>query len=377
MSPARPSEVYERYLAERRISTRASIIAGGVVAIVGLPSWSLFDYIVSPDQAWDFTQIRLIATALMTCLFGVLFTPLGRRRPELVGLGLVATVDIAIALLIVQLDANHAGYALGMSLVIYASALLLVWPFVYTAALVAIGGVALTIGWLTIGDGATAAEIATVAFYLVTASVIALWGQILRDQTAWREFQARAELESEQAHSRELVDRLDRLSRQDALTGLANRRAWDAAMERECGRAARSGHSLSILVCDLDNLKDINDNFGHAMGDVVLKEIAGLLSSRARGTDLVARLGGDEFGILSPDTDLLGAASLAEEVRGLVEREQPGGPGLGPVTLSIGCADWEGGDDSAATLMLRADRRLYTAKARRNVVCAGDPSGRG
>lgn len=377
MSPARPSEIHERYLAERRISTRASIVAGGVVAIVGLPSWALFDYIVSPDQAWVFTQIRLVATALMVCLFGLLFTPFGRRRPELVGLGLVATVDIAIALLIVQLDANHAGYALGMSLVIYASALLLVWPFVYTAALAAIGGVALTIGWLTIGDGATTAEIATVAFYLVTASVIALWGQILRDQTAWREFQARAELESEQARSRELVDRLDRLSRQDALTGLANRRAWDAAMERECGRAARSGHSLSILVCDLDNLKEINDNFGHAMGDVVLKEVAGLLSSRARGTDLVARLGGDEFGILSPDTDLLGAASLAEEVRSLVEREQPGGPGLGPVTVSIGCADWEGGDDSAATLMLRADRRLYTAKARRNVVCAGDPSGRG
>ena len=377
MSPARPSEIHERYLAERRISTRTSILAGGVVAIVGLPSWALFDYIVSPDQAWDFTQIRLIATALMICLFGLLFTPFGRRRPELVGLGLVATVDIAIALLIVQLDAHHAGYALGMSLVIYASALLLVWPFVYTAALTAIGAVALTIGWLTIGDGATAAEIATVAFYLVTASVIALWGQILRDQTAWREFQARAELESEQARSRELVDRLDRLSRQDALTGLANRRAWDAAMERECGRAARSGHTLSILVCDLDNLKEINDNFGHAMGDVVLKEVAGLLSSRARGTDLVARLGGDEFGILSPDTDLVGAASLAEEVRSLVEREQPGGPGLGPVTVSIGCADWEGGDDSAATLMLRADRRLYTAKARRNVVCAGDPSGRG
>ena len=147
-------------------------------------------------------------------------------------------------------------------------------------------------------------------------------------------------------------------------------------MERECGRAARSGQPLAILVCDLDNLKEINDNFGHAMGDVVLKEVAGLLNSRARGTDLVARLGGDEFGILSPDTDLLGAASLAEEVRSLVESEQPGGSGLGPVTVSIGCADWEGGDDSAATLMLRADRRLYSAKARRNVVCAGDPTGR-
>jgi diguanylate cyclase (GGDEF)-like protein len=376
VSTAKPSEVYERFLAERRISSRTSILAAGVVAIVGLPAWSIFDHIVAPDQAWEFTQIRLVATALMIGMYAVLFTPLGRRRPEYVGLGLVAAVDIAIALMIVQLDDNHAAYALGMSLPIYASAMLLVWPFAYTASLVVIGFAALAVGWLTVGVETSAAEIATVAFYLVTASVIALWSQWLRDRTSWREFQARDELETEQRRSRELVDRLDRLSRQDALTGLANRRAWDAAMERECGRAARSGHTLAILVCDLDNLKDINDNFGHAMGDVVLKEVAALLSSRARGTDMVARLGGDEFGILSPDTDLLGAASLGEEIRGLIEREQPGGSGLGPVTVSIGCADWEGGDDSAATLMLRADRRLYTAKARRNVVCAGDPSGR-
>src|SRR5687768_7898132 len=207
----------------------------------------------------------------MIGMYAVLFTPLGRRRPEYVGLGLVAAVDIAIALMIVQLDDNHAGYALGMSLPIYASAMLLVWPFVYTAALVAIGFVALAVGWLTIGVETSAADMATVSFYLVTASVIALWSQWLRDRTSWREFEARDELETEQRRSRELVDRLDRLSRQDALTGLANRRAWDAAMERECGRAARSGHTLSILVCDLDNLKDINDNFGHAMGDVVLK----------------------------------------------------------------------------------------------------------
>jgi len=169
---------------------------------------------------------------------------------------------------------------------------------------------------------------------------------------------------------------LENLSLKDDLTGLNNRRGFLLLAEQQLKIARRNRVGFLLLFLDLDQLKHINDTLGHAEGNRAISEAADVLRSCFRQSDLVARLGGDEFGILSPDTDLLGAASLAEEVRSLVESEQPGGSGLGPVTVSIGCADWEGGDDSAATLMLRADRRLYSAKARRNVVCAGDPTGR-
>ena len=368
-------DLRQRYAAERLVASRGTIIAAGLVAIVGLPVWGVFDGIVAPEHAGQFLQIRLVATAINLCLFGLLFTPLGRRNPGFAGLAMLSVVDIAIALMIVRLDSGYAAYALGMSLPIYASALLIRWPVSFTVGSIVAGLLTLTAGWLI--SGGEASEIATVSFYLLTASVIALSGQVLRDRTSWAEFTARAELEAEQERSRELVDRLDRLSRQDSLTGLANRRAWDTAIERECQRAARSGGSLSILLCDLDGLKEINDGFGHAMGDVVIRQVGEVLAGRARGIDLVARLGGDEFGVLSPETDLLGAASLAEEMRRLIAHEDLGGSDLGGCTISIGCAEWEGGDDSVAALMMRADRRLYTAKARRNVVCAGDPPEQG
>ena len=167
---------------------------------------------------------------------------------------------------------------------------------------------------------------------------------------------------------------LRRASGTDALTGLANRRAFDDALARECLRAARHRAPLSVLLLDVDAFKATNDALGHRAGDAALRGVAAAAGAVAlRPVDLVARYGGDEFAVLLPDTDTAGALAVAETIRHDVEagRQYAGEPPV-TVTVSAGAATLvpAGGDD-AATLLVQADAALYAAKrAGRNRVAA-------
>jgi diguanylate cyclase (GGDEF)-like protein len=250
---------------------------------------------------------------------------------------------------------------------------LLIWSPRYTAAVIGLNFASLAVV-LLLSDPVGADAIATVLFYVGTASILSFAGQYHRQRTAWREFEARVALEQEQEHSRELVRELDRQTREDSLTGLANRRAWDEALERQWARSARDGTPFSVLLCDLDQLKPINDQLGHAVGDLVLAASGRVFKNSARGGDLVARIGGDEFALLLPGVELRGATELADRLRALVRAGAGAAAGTGEVTISVGVADWEPADESAQAIMMRADRRLYRAKAARDVVCAAEPS---
>jgi diguanylate cyclase (GGDEF)-like protein len=260
----------------------------------------------------------------------------------------------------------YAPYALGMSLAVYASSFLLIWPWQYTAALIAITWAALLAGIAAAPSQLDAAAVATIVFYLATASLIAFVGQLHRQTTAWREFRYRVELEAEQELNRNLVNQLERLSREDALTGLANRRSWDETLLREFERALRQDTTLAVLLCDVDHLKEINDRYGHAGGDRVLQATADLLRDRVRVGDLAARLGGDEFGILCPDTGLDAATALADDLRSRVGALPPADTSVPAVTVSIGVACREAADASPAEIVMRADDRLYSAKRARS-----------
>ena len=287
-------------------------------------------------------------------------------------LGMFALVEIAIAIMISRVDDAYRAYALGMSLAIYASAFLIVWPWRYTAALVGISLAAL---------GARDRDRARATRRLGDrdARLLPLDGvdpgarrSVHRERLAWGEFQGRWALEREQERSRDLNKRLERLSREDPLTGLANRRSWDEALEREFARAGRAGLPLSVLICDIDRFKAVNDRRGHAIGDRVLETVAGVLMRRVRTGDLVARIGGDEFAILCADTDLEGAAALAESLRRRIESTNfPECPDE-VTTISIGVADRAGRRPHPRETMVRADTRLYEAKRRRNAVSAGE-----
>jgi len=169
----------------------------------------------------------------------------------------------------------------------------------------------------------------------------------------------------------ELADRLavqaeafERQAREDALTGLPNRRAFDEALARDFARSQRSHHPLCLVVLDIDHFKEVNDRHSHSVGDVVLVEVARLLASACRDSDMPARTGGEEFALLLNDTRLDEAAQVCARLRGLFHDhpDWAGIPGL-TVTFSAGLVELDAADRTPMLLYQRADRALYRAKS--------------
>jgi len=148
-------------------------------------------------------------------------------------------------------------------------------------------------------------------------------------------------------------------ARIDALTGLANRRALEEILAAEISRAQRFEHQLAVVLLDLDRFKEINDSFGHAAGDVMLREVSRLLTSLARQGDTVARWGGEEFVVALPETDLPGAIRFAERLRRSIERHSVGEM---QTSASCGVATMLP-EDNVEALLGAADQALYQAKA--------------
>lgn len=156
------------------------------------------------------------------------------------------------------------------------------------------------------------------------------------------------------------VKELDALSKTDSLTGIANRRSFQARLHAECQRASRYNLPLSLLIFDLDNFKRLNDTYGHPAGDGVLQTLGRLLNFTARNTDFVARYGGEEFAVILVNTDADAAKIAAERLRARIHSEPWN---YAPVSASFGIATWEPGLQDAAELVSQADKALYHAKA--------------
>ncbi|WP_085726284.1 sensor domain-containing diguanylate cyclase [Pseudomonas sp. R37(2017)] len=160
---------------------------------------------------------------------------------------------------------------------------------------------------------------------------------------------------------------LNQAADSDALTGLANRRAMDAALKA----LDEAGTPYAALALDIDRFKRVNDTFGHDIGDVALRHIAQIIAGCSRTGDLACRAGGEEFCLLLPDTSLESARDIAERIRSLIA-DTPIEP-VGKLTISIGVACQGLDTPDAASILKRADERLYLAKQRgRNRVVAQD-----
>ena len=203
---------------------------------------------------------------------------------------------------------------------------------------------------------------------------------MLQDITAYRQvglFGIPQEDARRYTEVRELATNLEQEKEQyrlqaihDGLTSLYNHTHFQALLAAEVARARRYGHSLSLLMIDVDDFKSYNDSYGHLAGNWALRRLAGILRRTARHTDFVARYGGEEFAVILPETSMRGGVDVAERMRSAVERESRAGTGFRrPITVSVGVASYPNDVDCSKELILqrelilRADERLYQAKA--------------
>lgn len=219
--------------------------------------------------------------------------------------------------------------------------------------------------------------------FAFAAFAVGLGGQLVLNNRA--AFRRERNLVRTAAQLREVSAELDRLARTDALTGIANRRAFFDVLGIEFRRSRRYGRQLSVLMLDLDHFKAVNDEWGHPFGDHVLRQTADVIAANVRESDLLGRYGGEEFALALPETGEEHALAVGEKLRAAVEAHEFRTPTVPPsgqppvhLTVSIGVASLPVEEDQdEVELIGRADRALYEAKrtGRNRVVAHRKPLG--
>ncbi|MHB8880485.1 MAG: sensor domain-containing diguanylate cyclase [Thermodesulfovibrionales bacterium] len=158
---------------------------------------------------------------------------------------------------------------------------------------------------------------------------------------------------------KEAEHKLREYAEKDALTGIMNRRKFYEVLQQEKERAVRYARSLSLILFDIDHFKAVNDTYGHAVGDKVLKTVSAVVAEHIRGSDILGRVGGEEFAVLAAETTLESAVALAEKIRSAVEAAEQ--DPAGKITISIGVSAYADGI-TTDEFVRRADEALYDAK---------------
>ena len=167
------------------------------------------------------------------------------------------------------------------------------------------------------------------------------------------------------ADIRYAVDKIRQVSDTDDLTGLYNMRAFSSILQRAFKQSVRHGHTLSVLMVDSDNLKNVNDSYGHEAGNRLLQHLVRCIHDELRASDVMARFGGDEFVILLPETNRRGAQEVAERIRRSIESSRfSAREGDINITVSLGIASYPEDGGNLEIILDKADKAMYRAKQR-------------
>ena len=332
------------------------ILGGGVPAaaydrVVRVASWAYLlstAAVVYATGRWPAAEDPV----LLVLAIGGVFILVAHDLLPAAGLGAVRfAVEAAVAVILVSIiisltDGAASPFFYAYPLIV-AGAALVVRPAVTVAlAAAAIGGYLAAALVAAGGRAPVPGELGTVAINLTALVLLAYVAMVVA---------------REQRRTRDAAVRLSAL---DALTGLANRGYIIAALEREIDRATRYGRRFCLLMADLDGLKEVNDTYGHRVGDHALAIVAGVIRENVRRIDTPARLGGDEFVVLLPETDREGARVVADKIREGVAAASLGEGGERiPIGVSIGLGEWVPGR-SLDDVMAAADDAMYDVKRR-------------
>jgi diguanylate cyclase (GGDEF)-like protein len=179
-------------------------------------------------------------------------------------------------------------------------------------------------------------------------------------ETSVRFFEVMASTAANAFRNAQLFEEVEHRARTDFLTGLPNHRFFQTTLSLEFGRATRHNHALSLLIVDLDFLKEVNDKFGHPSGDIVIRTVAETIRSTCRDIDFAARYGGEEFTVILPETALNAAVQVADRIRESISALRF--VGAGTITASIGVSNYPVNAVSKEDLIRVADQALYVAK---------------
>lgn len=229
---------------QQRQSARATTLIGAVVALVAFSAWGIFDRLVLPAQAHEFLTVRIgFEVAILIGWLTLRAKRIGGRWPEQTAFAVLTLPQLAISWMIPRSGDELEAYLLGLSLAIYASAFLIVSRWQLTALLV--GFTAATVGTsYSSGPDPSAHQIAIAVFYLGTAGALAIAAQLYRQHIGWQRFVIESDLEAERVRNAALVDELEQLSREDALTGVGNRRVGATHRERTAQRLPPRQHGV-------------------------------------------------------------------------------------------------------------------------------------
>lgn len=339
-----PPELHAEYLERESSRVKRPVNAAIAVTITVIALFGIRDWIVAPETAYVTTMLRAASIALgLVAIFG---GPTPQRRKPLAILfiyGVIASHATVISLLPLGFR-----YQVTSLLILPLGASLFLPETKDLYRLQTLTFVAVQLGlWYQAPPRLDV--VAAESSLILTTFVTYLLGTL---GIRMRQLQFLAE------------HKLREEAQRDELSGLYNRRYFERAAHEELRRAARFHRALSLVVIDIDKFKRVNDTFGHAVGDQVIRATATCLASEIRDCDVLARIGGEEFVVLLPETSIEGAMALAERLRSAIAALRVETSTKHQVTWTVSCGVTEvtERDETFDSVLHRADACLYSAK---------------